>query len=130
MVLAGEGAALRFDLSLVRSVARARRWRRQIETGQLPSIGAIARNEHIAARYVRDGRILYGQPKIRRWMCAGEPSSRLAVQHRQLLAQDEYFGLARAADIERSTSSNRITNANIAMVQLAHLPGFVTRTKF
>jgi site-specific DNA recombinase len=54
MVLAGESASLRFDRSLVRAVARARRWRRQIETGQLPSIGAVARNEHIAPRYVRD----------------------------------------------------------------------------
>ncbi len=54
MVLAGESAALRFDRSLVRALARARRWRRQIETSQLPSIGAIARNEHVAARYVRD----------------------------------------------------------------------------
>jgi site-specific DNA recombinase len=54
MVLEGEAGALRFDRSLVRAVARARRWRRQIETSQLASIGAIARNEHLAPRYVRD----------------------------------------------------------------------------
>ena len=54
MVLAGESASPRFDRSLVRAVARARRWCDQILSGQLASVGAIARNEHIAARYVRD----------------------------------------------------------------------------
>jgi site-specific DNA recombinase len=54
MVLAGESVAVRFDRSLLRAVGRARRWSQQLLSGQFPSIGAIARQERIAPRYIRD----------------------------------------------------------------------------
>jgi hypothetical protein len=44
----------RFDRPLIKAVARARRWSNQVLSGQVPSIRAIARQERIAPRYVRD----------------------------------------------------------------------------
>jgi hypothetical protein len=43
-----------FDRPLIKAVARARRWSNQVLSGQVPSIRAIARQERIAPRYVRD----------------------------------------------------------------------------
>jgi site-specific DNA recombinase len=54
MVLQGDSTAGRFDRPLIRAVARARRWSQELISGQMPSIGAIARRERIAPRYVRD----------------------------------------------------------------------------
>ena len=54
MVLAGNCKAGIFDRPLIKAVARARRWSNQVLSGQVPSIRAIARQERIAPRYVRD----------------------------------------------------------------------------
>jgi site-specific DNA recombinase len=54
MVLEGNCKASRFDRPLIKAVARARRWSNQLLSGQVPSIRAIARQEKIAPRYVRD----------------------------------------------------------------------------
>jgi len=89
MVLAGESASPRFDRSLVRAVARARRWCDQILTGQVPSVGAIARSEHIAARYVRDLMPLaFLSPKIVEAIVEGRQPAELTI-----------IGLARRIDI-------------------------------
>jgi len=80
MVLAGETGAVRFDRSLLRAVGRAHRWRRQIETGQLPSIGGIARNEHIAPRYIRDLMPLaFLSPKIVKAIVEGRQPTELSI---------------------------------------------------
>ena len=89
MVLEGESASPRFDRSLVRAVARARRWCDQILSGQLPSVGAIARNEHIAARYVRDLMPLaFLSPKIVEAIVEGRQPPELTI-----------IGLARRIEI-------------------------------
>ena len=54
MVLEGNCKASRFDGPLIKAVARARRWSRQLFSGEIPSIRSIARQERIAPRYVRD----------------------------------------------------------------------------
>jgi site-specific DNA recombinase len=54
MVLEGDCKPNRFDRPLIKAVARARRWSNQVLSGQVPSIRAIARQERIAPRYVRD----------------------------------------------------------------------------
>ena len=54
MVLEGDCKPSRFDRPLIKAVARARRWSNQVLSGQVPSIRAIARQERIAPRYVRD----------------------------------------------------------------------------
>ena len=54
MVLEGDCKPSRFDRPLIKAVARARRWSNQLLSGQVPSIRAIARQERIAPRYVRD----------------------------------------------------------------------------
>jgi DNA invertase Pin-like site-specific DNA recombinase len=80
MVLPGENGAVRFDRSLLRAVGRAHRWRRQIETGQLPSIGGIARNERIAARYIRDLMPLaFLSPKIVKAIAEGRQPPDLSI---------------------------------------------------
>jgi site-specific DNA recombinase len=54
MVLEGDCKPRRFDRPLIKAVARARRWSNQVLSAQVPSIRAIARQERIAPRYVRD----------------------------------------------------------------------------
>jgi site-specific DNA recombinase len=54
MVLEGDCKTSRFDRPLIKAIARARRWSKQLLTRQTPSIRAIARQERIAPRYVRD----------------------------------------------------------------------------
>ena len=54
MVLEGDCRNSRFDRPLIKAVARARRWSNQVLSGRVPSIRAIARQEKIAPRYVRD----------------------------------------------------------------------------
>ena len=54
MVLEGDCKSIRFDRPLIKAVARARRWSNQVLSGQVPSIRAIARQERIAPRHVRD----------------------------------------------------------------------------
>ena len=54
MVLEGNCKAGIFDRPLIKAVARARRWSNQLLSRQVPSIRAIARQERIAPRYVRD----------------------------------------------------------------------------
>ena len=54
MVLEGDCKPGRFDRPLIKAVARARRWSNQVLSGRVPSIRAIARQERIAPRYVRD----------------------------------------------------------------------------
>jgi DNA invertase Pin-like site-specific DNA recombinase len=54
MVLSGDCQTSRFDLPLIKAVARARRWSKQLLSREMPSIRAIARQERIEPRYVRD----------------------------------------------------------------------------
>lgn len=54
MVLAGNSRAVRFDRALLKAVARARRWSQQLLSRQVPSVRAIARQQRLAPRYVRD----------------------------------------------------------------------------
>ena len=54
MVLEGDCKTSRFDRPLIKAIARARRWSKQLLSRQIPSIRAIARQERIAPRYVRD----------------------------------------------------------------------------
>ena len=54
MVLEGDCKTSRFDRPLIKAIARARRWSKQLLSREIPSIRAIARQERIAARYVRD----------------------------------------------------------------------------
>ena len=54
MVLEGECKDARFNLPLLKAIARARRWSQQLLGGEIPSIRAIARRERITHRYVRD----------------------------------------------------------------------------
>jgi len=54
LVLEGDCKTSRFDRPLIKAIARARRWSRQLLSRETPSIRAIARQERIAPRYVRD----------------------------------------------------------------------------
>jgi hypothetical protein len=54
MVLDGHCRTNRFDRPLIKAIARARRWSKQLLSKEAPSIRAIARQEQIAPRYVRD----------------------------------------------------------------------------
>jgi site-specific DNA recombinase len=54
MVLEGNCNASRFARSLIKAVARARRWSIQLLSGKVSSIRSIARQERIVPRYVRD----------------------------------------------------------------------------
>jgi site-specific DNA recombinase len=54
MIIGGDYKPSRFDRPLIKAIARARRWSKQLLSGQPPSIRTIARQEHIAPRYVRD----------------------------------------------------------------------------
>jgi len=51
MVLGGEAGSPRIDRSLIRAVARARRWSQQLLSGQFRSISEIARCERMGPRY-------------------------------------------------------------------------------
>jgi site-specific DNA recombinase len=80
MVLAGESLTVRFDRSLLRAVGRARRWSQQLLSGQFPSIGAIARKEKIAARYIRDLMPSpFLSPKIVRAIVEGRQPGELSI---------------------------------------------------
>jgi hypothetical protein len=80
MVLAGESGAVRFDRSLLRAVGRARRWSQQLLSGQFPSIGAIARKERIAPRYIRDLMPLaFLSPKIVKAIVEGRQPAELSI---------------------------------------------------
>ena len=54
MVLEDDCKPSRFDRPLIKAVARARRWSNQVLSRQVPSVRAIARQERIGPRYVRD----------------------------------------------------------------------------
>jgi DNA invertase Pin-like site-specific DNA recombinase len=54
MVLEGDCEPSRFDRPLIKAIARARRWSKQLLSREIPSIREIARQERIAPRYVRD----------------------------------------------------------------------------
>ena len=54
MVLEGDCKTSRFDRPLIKAIARARRWSRQLLSRETLSIRAIARQERVAPRYVRD----------------------------------------------------------------------------
>ena len=80
MVLAGDCRAVRFDRPLVKAVARARRWSQQLLSGQVPSVHAIARQERIAPRYVRDLlRLAFLSPRIVEAIVEGRQPPELTV---------------------------------------------------
>jgi hypothetical protein len=54
MMLGGDCKPSRFDRSLIKAIARARRWSKLLLSKEVPSIRARARQEQIAPRYVRD----------------------------------------------------------------------------
>ena len=53
MVLAGEATPSRVELPLLKAVARARRWARELISGQVNSVDEIARREQMDKRSVR-----------------------------------------------------------------------------
>ena len=53
MVLAGEATPSRVELPLLKAVARARRWARELISEQVNSVDEIARREHMDKRSVR-----------------------------------------------------------------------------
>jgi hypothetical protein len=54
VMLEGCSTPNRVDLPLLKAVARSRKWSQDLLAGRVPSVRAIARREHVAARYVRE----------------------------------------------------------------------------
>lgn len=83
MVLAGEtSAAARVDLSLLRAVARSRRWVRNLICGRAGAVRELARQENIDARSLR--RLLplgFLSPRIVEAIAEGRQPPDLTIAH-------------------------------------------------
>jgi site-specific DNA recombinase len=80
MKIGGEHERSRFNRPLIKAVARARRWSKQLISKEVPSIRAIARQEQIAPRYVRDFLPLgFLSPRIVEAILEGRQPPELAV---------------------------------------------------
>ena len=80
LVLEGESRTRRFDLPLLKAVARARRWSDDLISGQLQSVGELARREGLDRRSVRRLlRLGFLSPKIVEAIAEGRQPPDLTV---------------------------------------------------
>ncbi len=82
IVLEDNPAPTRFDLPLLKAVARGRRWSQDLLVGRVQSVGQIARRDGVAARYVRELMPLgFLSPKIVEAIAEGHQPPDLTVLH-------------------------------------------------
>lgn len=80
MVLEGDAGPTRVDLTLLKNVARARRWSQDLLSGRVQSVDELARREGVAGRYVRELMPLgFLSPRIVEAIAAGRQPPELTV---------------------------------------------------
>jgi site-specific DNA recombinase len=115
-VLQGDSNPARVDLSLLKAVARARRWADELVSGKVRSVSDLARREGIDGRSVR--RLIplgFLSPRIIEAIAEGRQPVELTVEaltrriDLPLLwsAQEQALGMKSVGDVDSSIASRR-----------------------
>ena len=80
MVLEGDATPARIDLSLLKAIARARRWSNELIAGTVASVDELAKREHLDRRSVRrEIRLGFLAPRIVEAIAEGRQPPELTV---------------------------------------------------